>query len=310
MRETNAPSWAHPYVLLTLAALQWGANIVFGRLAVGQIAPMLLVSLRWAIVFAVLVAVYRDRLRAALHELKAHWSLLLLLALTGYTGFTAFFYAAAHYTTGANMAIIQGSTPLFVFSLAFLAHGSRISRMQGGGMVLALLGVACVATHGSLEAARHLTFNTGDLFMLAATACYAIYTVWLADRPRMDDIAFFAALAGIALVTSLPLTVIEMVKMPVLWPTWQGWLLTVLIALFPSFLAQIFFMRGVASIGPGRAGIFVNLIPVFGAALSVLFLGEPFGWYQAFGLALVMGGIVLAQKRLKPEPAQSKNVQA
>lgn len=297
MRENTAPRWAHPYFLLTMASLQWGANVVFGRLAVGQIAPMLLVSLRWAIVFGVLMVVYRDRLREAWLELKAHWSLLLLLSLTGYTGFTAFFYAAAHYTTGANMAIIQGSTPLFVFSLAFLAHGTRISRMQGAGMVLALMGVACVAAHGRLDVLRSLTFNTGDLFMLAATACYAIYTVWLADRPKMDDIAFFAALAGVALVTSLPLTVVEAVTTPVGWPTWQGWVLTFLIALLPSFLAQIFFMRGVSDIGPGRAGIFINLIPVFGATLSVIFLGEPFGWYQALGLMLVMAGIVLAQKR-------------
>ena len=67
--------------------------------------------------------------------------------------------------------------------------------------------------------------------------------------------------------------------------------------LFPSLLSQIFFMRGFELIGPGRAGLFVNLVPVFGAILGVAILGEPFRWYHAVGLALVLGGIWLAERR-------------
>jgi drug/metabolite transporter (DMT)-like permease len=79
------------------------------------------------------------------------------------------------------------------------------------------------------------------------------------------------------------------------WPTPKGWLITLYIAVFPSFLSQLFFMRGVDLIGPGRAGIFVNLVPVFSAILAVLILGEAFQAYHALALALVLGGIVLAE---------------
>lgn len=285
------------YLLLTLAALQWGANVVLGRLAVGQIAPMLLVTIRWAVVFVVLAFLYRKRLWGQLAVLKSHRVLLFVLALSGYTGFTALFYAGAHYTTGANMAIIQGATPLFVFTLAYFAHGSKVSLRQALALLLALMGVVFVACHGSVAMLRALSFNLGDLFILAAAGCYAIYTVWLAGRPHCDDMAFFTALAAVAFVTSLPLALIEAVTTPVYWPTPEGWIITIAIALFPSFLAQIFFMRGVSAIGPGQAGIFVNLIPAFGAIMSVLFLGEPFGWYQAAGLALVTVGVALAQMR-------------
>ena len=68
-------------------------------------------------------------------------------------------------------------------------------------------------------------------------------------------------------------------------------------ALGPSLIAQVFFMRGVELIGPGRAGIFMNLVPVFGALMAVLLLGEPFATYHAAGLALVLGGIWLAERR-------------
>lgn len=295
MSEPRRTSQA--YLLLSLAALQWGANVVFGRLAVGQVAPMQLVTIRWAIVFATLALLYRRRLLAQIALLKQHCVLLFVLALSGYTGFTALFYAGAHYTSGANMAIIQGATPLFVFALAYMAHGSKVSLRQALALLLALAGVVFVACHGSMALLRSLSFNMGDLYLLAAAGCYAIYTVWLAERPQGDDMAFFTALAAVAFVTSLPLFCIEAITEPIHWPTMEGWVLTVVIALFPSFLAQIFFMRGVAAIGPGRAGIFVNLIPAFGALMSVLFLGEPFGWYQAAGLTMVTAGVVLAQKQ-------------
>ena len=80
-------------------------------------------------------------------------------------------------------------------------------------------------------------------------------------------------------------------------PTLRGWVLVGLVALFPSFLAQIMFIRGVEIIEPGRAGIFVNLMPVFAAAIAVIYLGEQFHLYHGIALALVLGGIWLAEHR-------------
>ncbi len=289
--------FSRPYLLLTLAALQWGANTVAGRLAVGEITPMLLVSLRWGLVLMILAVINRRAFVADWPRLRARPFLLLLLGLTGYTGFTAFFYAAAHHTTGANMSIIQGAMPLFVFSLAYLVRGRPIGPMQGAGMLLALAGVVIVGARGDWEVLRTLAFNLGDLFMIGATVSYAVYTVGLEDRPQVSSLSFFQAMVAVALVTSLPLTFAEAATTGTFWPTPKGWLITALVTIFPSFLAQVFFIRGVELIGPGRAGIFVNLIPIFGAAMAVAFLGEPFGWYQGTGLTLVMIGIVLAQKR-------------
>ena len=297
MRLTPSGLWQRPYPLLTLASLQWAANTVAGRLAVGEITPMLLVTLRWGFVLAFLLVFNARALAADAPAMRAKPWLLFLLGLSGYTGFTAFFYAAAHHTSGANMSIVQGSMPFFVFSLAFLVRGRRVGLMQGLGMLFGVAGVALVATRADLEVIRTLSFNLGDLFMVGATVSYAIYTVGLEDRPQVASLSLFTALVAVALVTSLPLTLVEAATSGTFWPTPKGWIITLLVSIFPSFLAQVFYIRGVELIGPGRAGIFVNLIPVFGAAMAVAFLGEPFGWYQAAGLALVMAGIVLAQRR-------------
>jgi drug/metabolite transporter (DMT)-like permease len=117
----------------------------------------------------------------------------------------------------------------------------------------------------------------------------------------MSGAAFFTLLALISAVTSVPLVVAEAFVSGLSMPTWQGWLVILYVAIFPSCLAQLFFVRAVDLIGPGRTGVFVNLVPVFGAILAVVLINEPFAVFHAVALALVIGGIWLAE-RGRPAP--------
>jgi drug/metabolite transporter (DMT)-like permease len=142
----------------------------------------------------------------------------------------------------------------------------------------------------------HLAVATGDIWMLIACLFYAGYTLSLRQRPKVPGLVFFAAMAGVAFLISLPLLIAEIMAGHGYWPTPRGWLILGYVAIGPSFLAQLFFMRGVELIGPGRAGVFVNLVPVFAALLAVQILSEPFAWYHGLALVLVLGGIALAEK--------------
>jgi drug/metabolite transporter (DMT)-like permease len=286
-----------PYLLLTLTALSWAGNAVASRLAAGHISPMALTGLRWIGVVAILaVFVYRP-LMAAAPVLLPLWPRILLMGALGFTAFNALMYVAAYQTTAVNIVIFQGSVPIFVLIGGLIAFGIRIRLLQVAGIVLTLLGVAAVAARGDLAVLESLEFVAGDLYMLAACACFAAYTLALRDRPQVPGIVFFSALALAALAVSLPLLAWEVAAGLVIWPDFRGWLILLYVLLFPSLLSQIFFMRGVELIGPGRAGLFVNFVPVFGAILGVAILGEPFRWYHAAGLALVLGGIWLAERR-------------
>jgi drug/metabolite transporter (DMT)-like permease len=133
--------------------------------------------------------------------------------------------------------------------------------------------------------------------MLIACLFYAGYTLGLRHRPAVPGLVFFAAMAVVAFVSSLPLIGLEMAQGAAQFPTPKGWLILLYVAMMPSLLSQIFYIRGVELIGPARAGLFVNLVPVFGALLAVVLLGEPFALYHALGLVLVLGGIWLAERR-------------
>ncbi len=297
-----APSglWSRPYLLLALTALMWGGNAVAGRLAVGEISPMVLTALRWAVAVAVLAVVARRDLAAAWPALRPRWASLALFGTMGFTAFNALFYVAAHHTTAVNLGIIQGAIPVVVLLGAFLVYGTPIRSLQVVGVALTLVGVATVAARGDPRVLASLAISPGDLYMLLASVLYAVYTLALRNRPPVSGLALFAAMAGAAAVSSLPLVAYEAAIGAAQWPTLKGWLILLYVGLFPSLLSQILFIRGVELIGPGRAGLFVNLVPVFAALLGVVILGEPFRWYHGLALALVLGGIWLAEQRRAP----------
>ena len=136
-----------------------------------------------------------------------------------------------------------------------------------------------------------LAFNLGDLMVLIACLLYAGYTLGLRERPRVSPLGLLAGMALAAFASSLPLFVGEVAAGDFIRPTGAGLLLLLYAALGPAFVAQLFYMRGVELIGPGRAGAFVNLVPAFGALMAVGLLGEPFAAYHVVALALVVGGV-------------------
>jgi drug/metabolite transporter (DMT)-like permease len=296
-RQASQPAiWSRPYLLLSLTALLWAGNAIASRLSVGEVSPMILTMLRWVGVCAILPVIYRRALVAALPALIARPWRMLIMAVVGFTGFNVLMYLAAHHTTALNIGLLQGAMPAFVFFGAWLAYRTQVSALQALGVGVTMLGVAIIATGGSLATLIGLQLNRGDLFMLIACAAYASYTVMVRDRPAVPGIAFFTAMALLACLVSLVFVGIEQAMGLAQWPSLKGWLIILYVTFGPSLAAQVMFLRGVDMIGPGRAGLFVNLTPVFTAILAVAILNEPFGWHHALALVLVLGGIWLAER--------------
>ncbi|MGU3539409.1 DMT family transporter [Methylobacterium sp. A54F] len=293
--ETTARAPA-AYPILTFVTLLWAGNAVAGKVAPGQVSPQALTCLRWAIACLALALVARRRVLAEWPDLRGHWPRIFLMGACGYTIYASLFYAAGAYTTAVNLALFQGAIPVLVILMNFVVHRIAVGPAQVAGVLITLLGAATAATHGDWVVLRTLDLNRGDVLMLGACVLYAGYTVGLPSRPKVSALTFFSAMALAALLTSLPPLAIEWAAGRLIWPTPEGWLITVFVGLGPSLAAQLMFMHGVELIGPNRAGLFVNLVPIFGAGLAVLILGEPFRWNDALALGLVLGGIFVAER--------------
>ena len=291
------------YLLLVFTMAIWGANSVAARLAVGEIPPMLLTFTRWTICCVALFATSRRDIALHWRSLLPHWRYLLLMGTLGFTGFNALFYAAAHHTTAINLAIIQGTIPVFVLIGGLVFFGTRVRALQAVGVAVTLAGIVVVASRGHVSTLQSLAFNIGDVWMVIACVLYAVYALGLRRRPPVPQIVFFAAVAAVAALVSLPLALAEMMLGRSFVPSGRGWALLLFIGLLPSFVSQLTFIRAVGLVGPARAGVFMNLVPVFGPLFAVAVLGEALSTYHAAALALVLGGIALAEYVRAPAAA-------
>ncbi len=287
---------AQAYALLTLTAICWAMNAVLGKFAVNEISPMALVSMRWFGVVLLMAVFAHKRVRRDWPVLKTRLVYLLFMGALGFTGFNMLFYISAYFTSAVNIGILQGSIPVFVLIGAVVFLGNRVGLLQMTGVLLTIIGVIIIGAGGNLLALETLQLNPGDLMMLAACLLYAGYTIGLRYRPDVSALSFFTIMACAAFLTSIPFTFIEISLEHFQAPTTKGWIVVVIVTLFPSFIAQLSFMRGVEILGPSRAGVFVNLVPIFASIMAVAFLGEPFEIYHGLALGLVLFGIWMSER--------------
>ncbi|MES0153843.1 DMT family transporter [Mesorhizobium sp. M0018] len=283
------------YLFLLFTTLLWGGNSVAGKLAVGHISPMTLVFLRWLLAVLILLPIGWGTLRQDWPVVRRHWLLLGGLGACGFAFFNAIFYTALNYTTAINVSIEQAAIPIVIIIANFVLFRLRVNRVQIAGVVLTIIGVAVTASHGDLRQLLKLDLNFGDAIMLVAVLCYSFYSVGLRLKPIIRWQSLMLALSVAALVTSLPFFLWEIAAGKVIVPDARGWAVAFYTAIGASVISQIFYIRGNELIGANRAGLFINLVPIFGTLLSVLIVGETFQLYQALALALVLGGISLAE---------------
>ena len=280
-------------LLLFLATLGWGSNTIASRLAVGEVSPMLLIFFRWGFVVVILLSLYWRQMIDEWPIIRPRLKWLLIMGGCGLSLFNAFFYIAAHSTTAVNLGIIQSTMPGMILLGSFMFFGDRINRLQFSGLLLTLLGVGVIVTQGSLEQLMQLTFNHGDLLMIFACSFYAMYTVGLKSRPKISGMVMLAYFSVAAFLMTIPLMIFESFIYGTVMPGVKGFAIVFYIAIVPSFLSQIFFMRGVDLIGPGSAGLYANLVPIFSAIMAVLLLSEEFALFHLAAMLLVFGGIGL-----------------
>ncbi|MCQ8784250.1 DMT family transporter [Aurantimonas sp. CSK15Z-1] len=295
---------SHPYLLLMATTLFWSGNSIAAKIAVPHVSPMVVNSLRWLIAVLVLLPFALPHLKRDAARLRHRLVFMLLLGAIGFSGFAGLLYLAVHYTTAINVMIEQSAMPLVVFAGSFLLFGTRVSAWQIAGFLLTLIGVALTAAHGDLATLVALDFNFGDALMMIAVLCYGSYTLLLRLKPEVHWLSTIFVLNVGGLVGSLPLLGWEWQSGAVQMPDAAGLAAVLYMALFASVISQTLYIRGIEAIGPNRAGLFVNLIPIFGALLAIVLLGEELHLYHVAALACILGGIALAERRaLKPAPA-------
>lgn len=297
-RATGLAALANePRVLMLLPGLFWAGNAIVARSITADVPPVALAFWRWAVAALVILPLAWPHLARDLPRMRVHWPIMLLLTALGISVFNTFLYIAAHTTTAVNIVMLQTAMPVVVVLATFLIFRETVTGRQAAGIAASLAGTLTLISHGDPATLRGLDFKRGDLWMLAAVVCYAVYTALLRLRPPVHGFSFAFASFALGAALLLPFYIAESALVGPM-PVSVGSLTAIgYVAVFASVLAYLAFNRTVELVGANTAGLTVHLIPVFGIVLAVLLLGERVHAYHGAGIALIAAGLWLATRK-------------
>lgn len=304
LRGTALAALKSPALALALATLFWSGNFVAGRALRDSVDPLTLNFLRWMVALALIAPfVWRDTI-TALPALRREWKLILALGATGIAAFHVLVYLALQSTTVTSALLILSLAPIATLVGSACLRQEQPTSRQIVGATISIAGACVLITRGDPNATLSRGFQAGDLWMLMAVVIWAAYSLLLRRRPAdlPSPIALAASIAA-ALAMMVPLLIVDVVTVePFALPASFDVLLSIgYVALFASAIAFLLWSRGVSQLGPVRAGQFLHLMPIFGAGLAYLVIGEQPSHVQIAGALLVLGGIACVEHRLRSD---------
>jgi len=278
------------WFLLVMCNLFWAGNYVFGKYVIVEVTPLWITFSRWilALLFLIPIAHYIEK--PVWSKAKNDWFLLLCMGVLGVIGYNIFLYSALGYTTPTNAALVTALNPGVIVIGSIILYKERISILQTLGLFISFAGALVVLTNGEIERLLQLQFNRGDLLMVGAVIIWTIYTL-IARKISTPPITATAISTAIAVLLMAPFAGSQGINIGEIGSLAITGILYMVI--FPSVSSFVFWNMAVQKIGVSKAGVFLNLIPVFTAIISCL-LGERVTGAQGIGGLLVFCGVYLA----------------
>lgn len=295
----RAPGSLGTLALIATAAL-WGSNHVVARAARDAVALPALVFWRWLAAAIILTVIALPSLRESWPAIRPRLGGLVMGSAVGVGLFSYFLLGSAYQSLAIEVGFINATTPVWVLLLGLWMGGGNLSAGMQGGIALAFAGTLLIICKGQPQAVTELKFSLGNFWSLLAAISFAWFSIRIRDWSRA--------------IAPLPLTVVTawsgliVVMLPVYlvwvasggpWLVWNeadiGFALaaTGYVGLGPTMLGNLFYLYGVASLGPPRAAAFLYLSPLFSAAFSIGWLGERLAWYHVAGLAAILAGLMM-----------------
>lgn len=289
------------YLLLGLVMLFWAGNSIVGRVVRDDVPPFTLAFARWLIAALVVWPFALPHLATDRAALAKGWPWVLTLGLLGVAAFNALLYKGLHYSTATNALLIQAAVPAAVALLDRVLFRSRVAPLQAMGVAISTAGVVWIVARGEWATLAALRFGLGDVLVGAAVIVWSLYTVLLRCKPPVAPATFLFVTFLIGAAAMAGLSAQEWLAGERV--TWGpgAFAAFAYVGLLPSVVAYFIYVAATARIGAARAGQAITMMPLFGALLSALLLGEVLRGYHLAGMALILAGIILSALVLRPK---------
>ena len=291
------------YLLLILTTLFWSGNFIVGKAAsIYQIPPFSLNFYRWLFAFLILLPFTFKEILNNKKYILDNISFFIILGITSITIFNSIVYYSLYYTQVISGVLMISTIPVWIMFIASILKIEKTNLFQIIGVILSLTGVMFIITKADIELIKSLDFNKGDLSMVVAMFAWATYSALLRKKTyEISQIALLEIIIICGLVFLIPIYFIEMSSGNLIILGKPFILTLTYVVLFPGMLAFLFWIKGIAIIGANRAGVFLHLMPIFGALMAMVIFKEKFMFYHSLGAIFIIAGITLSNKNKKIE---------
>ncbi len=285
------------YFKLLLTALFWGGTFIAGRSLAGQVEPFSAAFLRFLMASLVLVA-WVLRVERTLPRLQPkEWGMLAILGMTGVFAYNFMFFKGLQMIPAGRASLIIANNPVAIALVSALAYREPLGLRRSLGVLVSLLGAMVVISKGDLVSIFREGVGLGELLILGCVASWTTYSVL--GKLILRSLSPAISVCGSAVVGTaalLPAALWEGITEHL--PDYRlgSWFALAYLGLFGTVLGFVWFYQGVRELGPTRAGLFINLVPVFAILLAWLILSEPVTASLGVGAVLVCGGIYLTNR--------------
>lgn len=281
-------------ILLILANLFWAGNYICGKYVIKVMEPIQINFLRWFLAAVILFPLSQIIEKPNWKVIWKDWKILLVLSIFGIIGYNVLLYEALSFTTPLNAALINSVNPAMIAIFAAWFLREKMSKINVLGLIVSLLGVLLVLTNGDILKVFSINYNVGDLLMLLVITSWTFYTLLNKRIKSLPPIGATAVTVTFSLLLMLPFFIHSHFS----WSFTPAMTYSILyLALFPSVGSLVFWNCAVPVVGASRAGIFMNLITVFTAIMSIL-LGNGINLFQIIGGIVVIFGVYLTNKKV------------
>ncbi len=284
------------YSFLVLCVLFWSGNFVLGRFVKDDIEPLELAFFRWLFVLIIVSPILLKNYLKIYTVVKQNFWIVFLLSILGISSFNTLLYIGLSMTTSTNALIINSSIPILILVLSFFILNQNITISQTIGILLSTFGVLFLILQGEFKNIVYLDFNEGDIWVIVSSLIWALYSVLMKFKPKeFSDVEFFAVIVFFGFIALLPIYFyqgyelsheIELLS--------ANYLVFIYVSVFASTLSFYFWHYGIDKIGASKTGQFTHLMPLFGAFLAYIFLGEVLEIYHILGMIFIFIGIYLS----------------
>ena len=287
------------YVILVLTTIFWSGNFIVGKAAsTYEIPPFSLNFYRWFFAGLILLPfTFRELIKKKRYILE-NIGFFTVLGITSITIFNSIVYYSLYHTQVISGILMISTIPVWIIFIASILNIERTNFFQIIGVIFSLTGVIFIITKADLEIIKNLNFNKGDLSMVVAMFSWALYSALL--KSKKYEISQFALLEVVIITGLVFLAPVYLIEMYLGNQIILGipFLLTLTyVVFFPGLASFIFWIKGISIIGANRAGVFLHLMPIFGAIMAMIIFDEKFMFYHFLGAMFIILGITLSNKK-------------